>query len=57
MIIVRRKYQDEHVDKMLKRFKNKIKVLRLFETLRKNEYFEKPSIIKRRKKLKKWQSN
>jgi ribosomal protein S21 len=51
MIEVIKNYSDEPFDKMLRRFKNKVRSSDLLNDLKKFESYEKPSEIKRRKKL------
>ena len=50
MLIV--KVEKDGIDRALKILKNKVKNTKLIQELRKNEYFEKPS-IERREEIKK----
>ncbi len=44
--------EDEHPDRAIKRFLKKTKKLRIVEEYKNRQYFEKPSVKKRRAKLK-----
>lgn len=46
---IKAKYDDEPVERMMKRMKKKMKKERFFEKLRAKQFFEKPSIKRRRK--------
>jgi len=46
------KVKNNNVDKALRIFKKKIKDTKLMIQIKENEYFEKPSIVKRKLKLK-----
>ena len=47
---VTKRFQDETVDQMLKRLKRKMKHDNRIIEMRKHEYYEKPSVKKRRKR-------
>jgi len=51
MIIVRNNGK-ESIDKMLKRYKNKTKRVKQIQSIRDRKEYEKPSAVKRKKKLK-----
>jgi len=42
--------ENEHIDKALRRFKNKISDSKLLETLRAKEFYDKPTSVRKRKK-------
>jgi small subunit ribosomal protein S21 len=50
-IIIEPKYTSEPFEKLLRRFKNAVKSENIIEDIKKNEYYEKPSIKKRKKSL------
>lgn len=43
---------DHYMDRLLKKFKYKIQKTKLIETLREEQFYLKPSIIKRKQKIK-----
>lgn len=51
MLIVKLK-KGENINKALKRFKNKVRSTKLIRTIRENQYFEKPSQVNRKQKMK-----
>lgn len=51
MLIVKLKKGD-NINKALKRFKQKVRSTKLIPTIRENQYFEKPSQARRKKKQK-----
>lgn len=42
--------EGEHIEKALKKFKNKVSDAKLMETLRAKEFYEKPTTERKRKK-------
>ena len=50
-IEIRPKYENESIESMIRRFQNKVKSEGILEDLRKNEYYEKPSMRKRKKRI------
>jgi ribosomal protein S21 len=51
MIYVKRKFSQESIDSMLKRFSKKVKDSGLMEEIKEKQFYEKPSTVKRRKFL------
>jgi ribosomal protein S21 len=50
-VIVEKKYKEEPFEKMLRRFKNKVVDFGIFDEIKKYEFYQKPSKLKRAKKL------
>ncbi|MBC8550367.1 MAG: 30S ribosomal protein S21 [Candidatus Brocadiales bacterium] len=50
-IEVKPKYAGEPVESMLRRFKNKVKGSGILLDVKKNEFYEKPTAKRRRKKI------
>ena len=50
-IEVKPKHAEESIDKLIRRFKNKVKSSGILDDLKKHEFYEKPSLKKRKKLL------
>jgi ribosomal protein S21 len=50
-ISIEPKYSKEPFEKLLRRFKNAVKSENIMEDIKKNEYYEKSSVRKRKKRL------
>jgi len=51
MIKVERQSEDEHIEELINRFKKKVKSAGILEELKRREFYEKPSVRKRRKAM------
>lgn len=51
MILVEKKYPGEPIEKMLRAFKNKVKASGIIDDVKQREFYEKPSVARRKKKL------
>ena len=45
------KYDGESIESMIRRFKNKVKAEGILDDLKNHEYYDKPSLKKRKKRL------
>ncbi len=50
-VSVERQFPDESIDRMLSRFRGKVKKAGILQDLKKNEFYEKPAVERRRKKV------
>ena len=50
-VSVERQFPDESIDRMLSRFRGKVKKAGILQDVKKNEFYEKPAVARRRKKV------
>ncbi len=50
-VLVERQFPDEPIEKMLSKFRSNVKKAGIFQTLKKKEYYEKPAVTRRIKKM------
>lgn len=49
-VVVRKKYPDEPIEKMIARFKRQVKSSGILFDLKEKEFYEKPSVARHKKK-------
>jgi len=50
-VTVEKQFPDESIERMLGRFRSKVKRAGILQDVRKNEFYEKPAVERRRKKV------